>query len=45
MIRRSNPDSLYITGLAHEYPKHAVKQEQFKQVIGRLYPDDIASPG
>ncbi|KAH6642092.1 thiolase-like protein [Boeremia exigua] len=38
-------NSVYITGLAHEYPPHSQTQEQFAALITRLVPAHITSPG
>ncbi|KAJ8111401.1 hypothetical protein OPT61_g5999 [Boeremia exigua] len=38
-------NSIYITGLAHEYPRHTHTQDQFASLISRLAPEHIASPG
>ena len=44
MPRDNEMDTLYITGLGHEYPIHTVKQNEFKEHVERLYPDEHASP-
>ncbi|KAF3042993.1 t3pks [Didymella heteroderae] len=37
--------SVYITGLAHQYPEHSQTQEQFVELVTRLVPEHISSPG
>lgn len=45
MSNTINQKALYITGLAHEYPTNTLKQGEFKDVLTRLYPDRVKSPG
>ncbi|KZM26501.1 transferase [Ascochyta rabiei] len=37
--------SIYITGLAHEYPQYSQTQEQFADLITKLCPEYTTSPG
>lgn len=37
--------SLYITGLGHEYPRYTYGQEEFENVITKMYPQYRTSPG
>ncbi|KAF2850299.1 thiolase-like protein [Plenodomus tracheiphilus IPT5] len=45
MQRANTMDSLFITGLASAYPSHSLKQEDFEDLLTRVYPDCIADPG
>ena len=38
-------NSVYITGLAHEYPQYTMTQEQSADLFARLAPEHITSPG
>ncbi|KAF1933239.1 thiolase-like protein [Didymella exigua CBS 183.55] len=38
-------NSVYITGLAHQYPEYSQTQEQFAELVTRLFPEHISSPG
>ncbi|KAF2632933.1 thiolase-like protein [Macroventuria anomochaeta] len=38
-------NSVYISGLAHEYPQYSQTQEQFADLVTRLVPEYITSPG
>ncbi|EUC46691.1 hypothetical protein COCMIDRAFT_35684 [Bipolaris oryzae ATCC 44560] len=44
MIRRSNNDGVYITGLGHQYPEYAIGQDDFEGFLQRLYPEHVSSP-
>ncbi|EMD59640.1 hypothetical protein COCSADRAFT_152065 [Bipolaris sorokiniana ND90Pr] len=44
MTRSSNNDGVYITGLGHQYPEHAIRQEDFEGFLQRLYPEHVSSP-
>ncbi|KAF1355789.1 thiolase-like protein [Lizonia empirigonia] len=41
----SSTNAIYIAGLAHAYPKYSQTQEQFADLITRLCPEYITSPG
>lgn len=41
----TNNNSVYITGLAHEYPAYSQTQEQFADLVTRLVPEYITSKG
>lgn len=45
MTRSSKPSTVYVTGLAHEYPQFSVKQEQFQELIETLYPEHSNAKG
>ncbi|KAJ4372667.1 hypothetical protein N0V86_008030 [Didymella sp. IMI 355093] len=38
-------NSVYITGLAHQYAEYSQTQEQFAELVTRLVPEHISSPG
>ncbi|KAF3053787.1 t3pks [Didymella keratinophila] len=38
-------NSVYITGLAHEYPENSQTQERFARLVTRLVPEHVSSPG
>ncbi|KAJ4984864.1 chalcone synthase [Stagonosporopsis vannaccii] len=37
-------NTVYVTGLAHQYPEHSRTQNEFAALITRLVPDHITSP-
>ncbi|KAF2826656.1 thiolase-like protein [Ophiobolus disseminans] len=45
MVRSLNIRSLYITGLAHEYPSHSFGRKDFENLIKKLYPTYSTSLG
>jgi type III polyketide synthase len=45
MVRSIDTKSMYITGLAHEYPSYSFGPEDFESLITRLYPDHATSLG
>nr|UPW35117.1 polyketide synthase 3 [Didymella macrostoma] len=38
-------NSVYVTGLAHQYPDHSHTQDQFAKLVTTLVPEHISSPG
>lgn len=45
MFRNTITGTLYITGLAHEYPIYSLGPLVFENVLTRLYPQYSTSPG
>ncbi|KAH7346926.1 thiolase-like protein [Pyrenochaeta sp. MPI-SDFR-AT-0127] len=45
MVKGNAAVSLFIAGLACEYPSYSMTQDQFEEVIKTLYPEYSSSPG